>query len=1545
MKSVFNGLLITALICVLAATSYATCGNPETPTRKPKCGPCASPSPDPGCAKDGTNNFDVYTGNVHRQVTDIVVNGGVGDYQLKFERTMTSRYLGAVSTPLGTSGSWRHSYLWNITYAGQNSIGNEIINIDYPEGENWQFDRKVATDHYLTAVSQTEDRVEQSSSDPNQYYLIFGADGGKLSFRKISTSPVTYQVQGLIDPHGLSYPFTLDVKGRVTKVSEPAGRYIQITYGSVGNFPNGNVKFSYYNPTATSVNLAGEFNNWDTNSISMVNNSGTWSVTIPLQLAAAYQYKFVVNHSTWVPDPANWNTVPAGGPSTGNNSLVTNNDTGTATGASVPITFTYTNATAAHVYVAGQFNSWSSSANPLTKNGSTWTTTLSLTQGSYQYKFVVDGNWIQDPTNSFTAPDGYGGYNSKLAVGPLDEGITQVQASDGRTVTYTYTAFASGFAIYSSLLQVNYGDGTHATYSYDKPFTLGGRPVPVSVDDPRYRLGEAGSRMAYTYQNTGVDGFVYQEKSLATGTVLHTLSAPDETTRTVTHGNGGTTTYTFSDYQLVAKSTSAGVSGTAAYSDGGYGMVTTVTPVAGQPTSFDRLADFGVVQKTTFPDLKYILKIFTDNTKPFFPASIQDENGNVTRYTYTTDGTNRVSRIDYPDTGYETFEYNGFGQVTSHRLRNGFTESATFDTAGRMTSKTNAAQKTTTYTYDSADRVQTVTDPRTNTTTYSYNDRGQVTQIVYNNDTTHPQIFAYDPYGNKTSFTNEIGKTWIYEYDEYSRLISVTNPLSKKTQYSYSASVGGGCSSCSSVAAPTLITLPSGKQTKIVYDDDWRKTDVTVGFGTSDAATTHYDYDGVGNVTQIKDPRGKFWKYTYDSRNRKTKATDPNGNYTEWTYDWVGNKLTEKRSADVNPIIYGYDAANHLTDVTDQASNNTHMTRDGAGNMLTMRDARLNTYTFTYDGMNRKTRLDYPTAGGSEIWAYDDAGNLQTYTTRAGQTQTFTYDNRNRETNMSWSDSTPAVAKSYDAAGRLLTLTSSVSALSYSYDDANQMLSETQQILSDGGPKSVGYTYDDDGNRATVTYPSGSTSTLGYTNRNQPNSIMLGAISASYNYDLNGNRVTKTLSNGTITSYEYDDANRVLTIDNQNSGASFVREDYAYNAVNTRASRTETIGAASKLDAYGYDQIDQVVSARYNYNAGTNTQDRLVGYNYDAVGNRSGTNGVTDSVNGNTNYGTPNNLNEYASGSLGLPYDTNGNVSGQNGWSYTYDSHNRITSAYTNGTTISFAYDGRNRCVSRTVDSTVTFFYYDGWNLIEERDGSNGVLAWYVNGPKIDEIVTRVVGTSNYYYHCDALGSTVALTDLNGSATERYTYDAFGKPTFKDGAGNVVSSSASGNRFLFTGREYIQQAALYDYRNRVYSPQQGRFLQIDPVRFGAGDQNLYRYVKNSAVDQRDPSGLGDDPLHPGPVRPTDPAPTKPPPFDPFDPNPRDPRPPGNGGTVPGEGTCYTRDNIPQDIYDKLPQNLKDLLDKSCKTVGPCRVCPGVMAGGGTYGACTSITGK
>jgi RHS repeat-associated protein len=82
-----------------------------------------------------------------------------------------------------------------------------------------------------------------------------------------------------------------------------------------------------------------------------------------------------------------------------------------------------------------------------------------------------------------------------------------------------------------------------------------------------------------------------------------------------------------------------------------------------------------------------------------------------------------------------------------------------------------------------------------------------------------------------------------------------------------------------------------------------------------------------------------------------------------------------------------------------------------------------------------------------------------------------------------------------------------------------------------------------------------------------------------------------------------------------------------------------------------------------------------------------------------------------------------------------------------------------------------------------------------------------------------------------------YVYSVGGAP--------LGAAGPWGNRFLFTGREWLSDLRIYDYRARQYQPELGRFLQPDPKEFSAGDYNLYRYCHNDPVNKSDPTGLSD----------------------------------------------------------------------------------------------------
>lgn len=200
----------------------------------------------------------------------------------------------------------------------------------------------------------------------------------------------------------------------------------------------GGTRFVFEDPAAQTVHLAGSFNNWSTSADPMTKDAqGRWTIVKSLP-AGSHQYKFVVNGGqTWKADPNNPNGADDG--YGGKNSLL---EIAAGGQAAMPVQpqpaelvkpeaaggpektdsgwrFSIVLPSAKSVHLAGSFNSWSTSADPMTKDAQgRWTLLKELPAGSHQYKFVVDGGaqWKEDPANPNTTDDGYGGKNSILVV-------------------------------------------------------------------------------------------------------------------------------------------------------------------------------------------------------------------------------------------------------------------------------------------------------------------------------------------------------------------------------------------------------------------------------------------------------------------------------------------------------------------------------------------------------------------------------------------------------------------------------------------------------------------------------------------------------------------------------------------------------------------------------------------------------------------------------------------------------------------------------------------------------------------------------------------------------------------------------------------------------------------------------------------------------------------------------------------------------------------------------------------------------------------------
>ena len=297
--------------------------------------------------------------------------------------------------------------------------------------------------------------------------------------------------------------------------------------------------------------------------------------------------------------------------------------------------------------------------------------------------------------------------------------------------------------------------------------------------------------------------------------------------------------------------------------------------------------------------------------------------------------------------------------------------------------------------------------------------------------------------------------------------------------------------------------------------------------------------------------------------------------------------------------------------------------------------------------------------------------------------------------------------------------------------------------------------------------------------------VAQGALVVGIGYDNANRRMSLTYPNGTNTAYSYDNASRVTAITHNGPSGLIESLSYTYDAAGNRISLARTSGTATLLP--------QAVQAAY-----------------DAANEQSTFNSLPNTFDANGNQTTST--------------DASGTTT------YTWDAKNRLVAQSGPGVNATFQYDALGRRISKIINGVTTSYLYDGNDIVQEIGGS-AVGASYVRSLNIDEAFVRQMASGNEFYHTDALGSTLDLTNQAGAVQASYHYEAFGKATM---------TGSSSNPFQYTGREN-DGTGIYMYRRRYYSPQSGRFLSSDIIGQKRGS-NLYTYVSNAPTRYRDPLG-------------------------------------------------------------------------------------------------------
>jgi RHS repeat-associated protein len=945
---------------------------------------------------------------------------------------------------------------------------------------------------------------------------------------------------------------------------------------------------------------------------------------------------------------------------------------------------------------------------------------------------------------------------------------------------------------------------------------------------------------------------------------------------------------------------------------------------SGGPTTTWQYDANGNVTAVTDPLGNTISTVYNDWNEA---VAVTNALGNTTTTTY--DELGRVSLVTDAMGRSTEYLYDNLGRKI---------EEIDADPASGVASATDPNCPKTYYGYDADGNLACTTGPLgayagdpAHTTWYFYDGLNRQTCVVnaladttYSSDVTpatqpsDSEMTQYDALGDVIATTDELGRTTAYVFDNLGRQIEEIDADGHTSWTDYDAlnrvvksvsALGNGPTDTqdatttvyNAVGSVISVTDSDGNLTLWTYDDLGRKIEqsetAALGYGAggtiqTTTATTSYQYDHDGNLTQ---------------------STDADGRMTQFVYDPLGRQVAENWLNSSRSIIHSidtyYDADGETIGVTEwdlanpSSCTDYEYTYDADGDMLSSRMA-------PGDLAQTASATVVPGTLSNSSGAWDWQGNGQSVNVA------FTTLSNLAAGNLFLTVSSAAFDPTL-----ILLPSSAVSVSGSTITGVNW--SQGIVVTDNGGIGSAnllqgvaqGSTW-----YVAVTCQSQAQGSYNLTWIDNAYPIVPTALTElDYAYYADGSVHTVTDSsnvaalsgNTATTTYAYDVLSRVASIAQSGSGASTKQVNFTYYANSQVETVTSTSGASQvATGTYSYDGDERLTGLSYTHNGSaitiTGGSAITYGVSYDAASN------ITQvvSADGTDNYGLDS-ANELTSASLAgesYTYDANGNRVGGgyvtaagnrmlsdgtyyyqydadgNGTAryknsggdealdstatsitiYTWDYENRLTqetnyltyAAYQAGTgsatqIVTYTFDYQGNMIRRGLDvggtTTYTYTVYNGQNPYLQVSDANhlagggataAISQRYLYGQAVDQILGTDNGGGNVLWGlADYEGTIRDVVNTSGAEVSggHVQFDSFG---------NAINGTAPLADYLFglNGMRYDPATTDYLTETVPYDPSTGQRLSQDPLGFASGTTNFTAWAGNNAVENTDPSG-------------------------------------------------------------------------------------------------------